>query len=142
MKFGVDERINDSYIVKSYGIGYIEIFSPTPLILGGGESKNFQEKRKQIIRHSVILTRDKVREWTPRTFDELKEGYFEVFLDINPEVILLGTGNNLFFPPPSLFKKLFDHGIGVEFMSTAAACRTYNILVNESRRVAAALLIK
>ncbi|CAB1275879.1 Mth938-like domain-containing protein [Candidatus Nitrosacidococcus tergens] len=141
MKFGIDERINDSYIVKSYGIGYIEILSPISLVLRDGEDEYLQEKRKQIIHHSVILTRDKVREWTPRTFDELKEGYFEIFLDIDPEVILLGTGNNLFFPPPSLFKKLFDHRIGVEFMNTAAACRTYNILVNENRRVAAALLI-
>ena len=56
------------------------------------------------------------------------------------EICLLGTGSNHRFPPMSLIAELASHGIALEPMHTRAACRTYSVLVNESRPVAAALL--
>jgi uncharacterized protein len=56
------------------------------------------------------------------------------------EILLLGTGTRQRFPSPSLRRKLLERGIGLEVMDTGAACRTYNVLVTESRRVAAALI--
>ena len=61
-------------------------------------------------------------------------------LALKPEVIILGTGGSICFPPPDLVGQLARQGIGIEVMDTAAACRTYNVLVHEERAVAAALL--
>ena len=60
-------------------------------------------------------------------------------LDI--EIVLLGTGSTQRFPPPATLRPLIEAGIGFEIMDTKAACRTFNILVAEDRRVAAALLL-
>jgi uncharacterized protein len=62
-------------------------------------------------------------------------------LDLNVKVVLLGTGEQLRFPTPDTTRHLVEQGIGVEIMDTAAACRTYNVLVSEGRAVAAALIV-
>ena len=61
--------------------------------------------------------------------------------ELNAEVLLIGTGARLHFPPPKLLLPLAKAGIGVEIMDTPAACRTYNILMGEGRKVAAALIL-
>jgi uncharacterized protein len=60
---------------------------------------------------------------------------------LKPEVVVLGTGAAQRFPPPELARALAATGVGVEVMDTRAACRTYNILASEGRKVAAAVLI-
>lgn len=62
-------------------------------------------------------------------------------LQLEPEILILGTGARIRFPPPALFAALAARGVGLEVMDTAAACRTYNILVNEERPVVAALVL-
>ncbi len=59
---------------------------------------------------------------------------------LDPEVILLGTGERQIFPPAEFATRFLRKGIGVEVMDTGAACRTYNVLVAEQRRVVAVLL--
>jgi uncharacterized protein len=71
----------------------------------------------------------------------LAEAHFEVIAGLEPEIVLLGTGGRQRFPRPSLLRSLLARGVGVEIMDTAAACRTYNIIMLEGRRVAAALLL-
>jgi uncharacterized protein len=61
-------------------------------------------------------------------------------LALEPEVVLLGTGARQQFLHPSRLAPIYRAGVGVEIMTTAAACRTFNILVAEERRVVAALL--
>jgi uncharacterized protein len=61
-------------------------------------------------------------------------------LELGTEIILLGTGNRLRFPPGPLMRPFAPAGIGLEIMDLKAACRTYNILAAEGRKVAAALL--
>ena len=68
-------------------------------------------------------------------------GDFKFLLALEPEIVLLGTGATLRFPRPALSHCLTQAHIGLEVMDTAAACRTYNILVAEGRRVLAALLL-
>ena len=58
-----------------------------------------------------------------------------------PEVLLLGTGATLRFPPPEIFADLYAANVGVEVMDSGAACRTFNILANDGRRVALAVLL-
>jgi uncharacterized protein len=61
-------------------------------------------------------------------------------MTFDPEVLLLGTGARQVFPPPSFSARYLSSGIGFEAMDTGAACRTYNVLVGEQRRVVAMLL--
>lgn len=91
---------------------------------------------------SVIILPDRIIEdWPAQTFEQLAAEHFEYLLPLQPEIVLLGTGAILRFPHPSLTKTLIAAKIGVEVMDTSAACRTYNILTAEGRRVAAALLV-
>jgi len=63
-------------------------------------------------------------------------------LALKPELVIFGSGPRLRFVPPALLRSLIDSGIGVETMDTAAACRTYNVLVAEGRSAVAALLLE
>lgn len=91
---------------------------------------------------SIVVRAEEVRtDWEVVRFDELNEVHFEYFLALQPEVLLLGTGSRQHFPHPRLYRALTDAGIGVECMDTPAACRTYNILVEEDRKVVAAILL-
>ena len=79
-------------------------------------------------------------DWPATDFASLTAEHFDFFLEMRPEVLLLGTGKQQQFAHPQLYQKLIQAGIAVEFMDTPAACRTYNILVAEDRKVVAAVL--
>ncbi len=96
----------------------------------------------QTYRRSVILTHEQViDDWRPQHKDELEAGDFELIRSLDTEILLLGTGPVLSFPSPALTAPLLEAGIGVEIMDTAAACRTFNVLLSEGRPVVAALLL-
>lgn len=109
--------------VTAYGPGYVDI---------------------NRVRHttSVIVTPDTVEPWTVTDFDSLETGHFDRLAALGGEVVLLGTGARQRFPDPLLTQSVHRAGIGLEVMNTQAACRTYNILMAESRRVAAALIVE
>jgi uncharacterized protein len=89
---------------------------------------------------SVIVTATEVRAWSASSFEELTPESFDSLKTLGLEIVLLGTGPKQRFPHPRLTEALARAGIGVEVMDMQAACRTYNILVAEERKVAAALL--
>lgn len=92
--------------------------------------------------HPVVVSAGAVREdWPATDFATLTTAHFDYFLALEPEVLLLGTGARQQFARPELFRGLTRAGIGIEFMDTPAACRTYNILVAEDRKVVAAILM-
>lgn len=91
-------------------------------------------------RSLVIMEDQLIPDWQPKDFKALTEEDFTPFLKLRPDIVLLGTGDRQQFPTPALYRELIGAGIGVEVMTTPAACRTYNILVGEGRRVIAALL--
>jgi len=93
------------------------------------------------IRHSVIITAETIQPWAPRRLDELESSHFAAFAQWDPEIVILGTGSRLRFPPPHYSVDLLARGIGVEVMANDAACRTFNILLAEERRVLLALLL-
>jgi uncharacterized protein len=96
----------------------------------------------EIIRASVIVTPERIiRNWLPETFGELQPGHIARLEELQPEIIVLGTGSRLRFPSVEHTAKFLSRGIGVEIMDTNAACRTYNILLSEGRRVVAVLLM-
>jgi uncharacterized protein len=91
---------------------------------------------------SLVVLRDRILPWAPRRFDELSAESFAVLEKLDVDIVLLGTGERQRFPVPQLTAGLRNARIGVEVMDLQAACRTYNILVAEERKVAAALLIE
>ena len=95
------------------------------------------------ITHSVILTSSGERiAWDARSFDDLDAQHFAKLAETDAEVVIFGSGSRIRFPKPAWLKPLMARRIGVETMDTAAACRTYNILAQEGRSVAVALLLE
>ena len=93
--------------------------------------------------HSVIVCgREVITDWAPNGFEGLTANQFESLAHQDAEIILFGSGERQRFPSPELLKSLITKGIGLEVMDTKAACRTYNILVAEGRKVACGILIE
>lgn len=79
--------------------------------------------------------------WDCAQFDDLHSRHFERLAELDTELILFGSGPRIRFAKPALMQVLYARGIGLETMDTQAACRTYNFLAGEGRKVAAALLL-
>jgi uncharacterized protein len=90
---------------------------------------------------SVIVLPDRLVAWDAKEFSSLEEKDFLVLQNLGVDIVLLGTGPRQRFPHPRLTAALAQAGIGLEVMDMQAACRTYNILIAEERKVAAALLM-
>jgi uncharacterized protein len=90
----------------------------------------------------VIGSRGQRFDWQCRRFSELSQDHFALLAEQDCELVLFGSGEKLQFPQPAWLAGLMTKHIGLETMSTAAACRTYNILAAEGRKVLAALLLE
>ncbi len=122
MKFAQDTA-NDRYVIQSAEPGRVRI-----------AGKYYSS--------SLLVLPDRViPDWEPNSVAELTGRVLSRLTEHRPEVLILGTGERQVFPDPRLFVSLMDVGVGYEVMSTDAACRTYNILLSEGRRVLAALIL-
>lgn len=93
--------------------------------------------------HSLLVMPERAPvAWPLASFEELDAASFEALAALQPDVVLLGTGERQRFVHPSLIRPLMGLGIGVECMDSKAACRTYNILMGEGRKVTLALIIE
>jgi uncharacterized protein len=122
LKFHLDPRTGLNAF-NGYGPGYVTV-------------NNVRHERNLVVLPEAIL-----EEWTPGGFEQLSAENFAALAGRGLEIVLLGTGSRIRFPRPELLRALIDDRVGVEVMDTAAACRTYNILMGEGRKVAAALLL-
>ena len=122
MKLHSDTGTAGGQRITAYGDGYVTVeattFTGTVLLGQGAHAADVDE----------------------RCPDELSSATIERIRGLSPEVVLMGTGSRHVFPSPALLAPLTRSGIGVEVMSTSAACRTYNILIAEGRKVVALLL--
>jgi uncharacterized protein len=109
--------------VTGYGEGYVEI------------------NRQRFVAGLILLPDRIVEGWAGGGFDALALADFAALLDHGPELVLIGTGARQRFPAPALLRPLIEARVGFEVMDLRAACRTYNFLMAEGRRVAAALLL-
>ena len=117
---------------SSSNVNVIRSYSPEELRIG-----------EHSIRSSCIVMPDALlANWPPATLDELQIGHLEPIFELRPELVLLGTGARQRFAPAEIRTAFAARGIGIESMDLGAACRTFNILVQEERRVAAALFLK
>jgi uncharacterized protein len=95
------------------------------------------------ITHSVIISSSGGRvDWPLERFEDLGAEHFAQLALIEAEVVIFGSGSHIRFPDAAWLRPLIARRIGVETMDTAAACRTYNILAQEGRSVAVALLLE
>jgi uncharacterized protein len=122
MKFSED-KIERGYYVSGYEDGAI-------LVNGNARTASF-----------IISLEELIEDWTPAHIDELCSQHMQPLLDLQPELVLIGTGETLKFPAMEHYACLIQQNIGVEIMDSAAACRTYNILLGEGRKVAAGIII-
>lgn len=88
----------------------------------------------------AVMPTELIQQWTDSSFATLAEADFALMASYDLDIVLLGTGPTLRFPPRQLMRPMFEKGRGVEVMDTPAACRTFNILVAEGRKVGAFLL--
>ena len=94
------------------------------------------------INRSAVVTADVIVEWPPQHFDDITAEHLDQLADYQPEIVILGTGVRQQFPPAYFMAGLQTRGIGVEVMNTDAACRTFNVLLSEGRRVVAAMILE
>lgn len=88
----------------------------------------------------VLAAQRLLPDWAPDTFTDITTEHFEPIFALEPDIVIIGTGKRQHFLPAELMMAFYGKGIGAEVMSTAAACRTFNVLVSEGRKVVAALL--
>lgn len=115
---------SDAQAISGYGPGWVGI---------DGEK----------ITHSVVVSSAGQRiEWGCSRFEDLRAEHFALLAELDAEVVIFGSGTRIRFPQAAWLRPLMSRQIGLETMDTAAACRTYNILAQEGRRCAAALLLE
>ena len=93
--------------------------------------------------HSLLINASGlVRAWPCTHFADIQTNHIELIPPHEAEIVLLGCGKNQIFPSAELSSAFLAKGMGLESMNTAAACRTFNILAAEGRKVAAILLLE
>ena len=96
----------------------------------------------RVFRESIIVSPASIiSEPGLRDVTDLAGEHVTRILQLEPEVVLVGTGARQVFPPAAFGAQFLRAGVGFEVMDTGAACRTFNVLVGEQRRVAALLLL-
>ena len=92
--------------------------------------------------NSVIISAEKlISPWAPKNTNELTDADLLQLLELKPEIILIGTGENSVILPAKKLKAVLEKQFHVECMNTKAACRTYTILISEGRKVVAGLIL-
>ena len=121
MKFSEDNP-GEGFVITAYGSNSVSI-----------AGKDYAS--------SLIVCADRlIEDWPLARIDDLREEHFAAIIELEPELVLLGTGNRLVFPPIQTYAGLIQRNIGIEIMNTPAACRTYNVLMSERRKVTAGLI--
>ncbi len=143
MQVNLDSDIH-SYTIRAYQPGEIALMVPYSAEQTPQENTGAQRPRPlavETIKGSFVLSpRHLLRDWPPIDIDSLQAQHLEAIIELQPELVLLGTGPQLTFPDQKILMGLHQQRIGVEVMDTAAACRTYNILMAEGRFVVAGLI--
>jgi uncharacterized protein len=113
----------NNYLITAYSESYIEV------------------NKQRHDRSLIVMPQELILEWDVKSFSDLIETHLSKIAEFNTEVVLLGTGEKHQFLHPKIYQSLTVKGIPIECMTTAAACRTYNILMSEDRNVLAALIL-
>jgi len=130
---------NAAYAIRSMEPGKVTIVHPITAFDDNGKPLI----RQEVLTCSTVIMADQLlRDWPVANVDGLTPAAMTPLAELPLEVVLLGTGDKIRFPKPEVTAPLLSKGIGVEVMDVGAACRTYNILMAEGRKVAAALILE
>jgi len=123
MKLTQDRPAGDVNYIRAYAPGRINI-------------------NDRLLKSSLVLSPATLLDnWPPQCLEDITLEHLEPALALEPEILVIGTGPILQFPEARIMAVIQQRGIGLEVLDTAAACRTYNVLVSENRNVVAALLM-
>ena len=122
MKFAQDSQ-DEGYVITAYDDNSVSI-----------NGKPFSQSL-------IVSTTQLNDDWNLTSIESLQTSHIEQILTLKPELIIIGTGDRLIFPAVEAYAAIIQQGIGVDFMDTGAACRTYNILMSEGRDVVAGLVL-
>lgn len=119
------------YVLNTDDIKIVDAYSDGAVIVG------------RVSYHSslILSATDIIDDWPPQTCSELSPEHLQPVISLDPEIVLLGTGSKIVFPEDEILRPITSNRIGYEIMDTGAACRSYNFLVAEGRRVVAALFM-
>ena len=121
----LNQDISDaSFQIRAYEPGLIQV-------------NNDQYRQSLIVAPELLIA-----DWQPQSLTDFQVDFWQPVIELKPEIVLFGTGQQFILPKPVLLAPLYELNIGVECMDTGAACRTYCALTAESRNVVAALLIR
>ncbi|MFO7602465.1 MAG: Mth938-like domain-containing protein [Gammaproteobacteria bacterium] len=135
MKFNLEN--SDRYTVISYQPGEITVL----LGMTPATEDERAKPQKQTLTSSFILAPDHLQDWPLQAIESLDSSHLEAILALDPELVLLGSGATHRFPDVNLLTALLRAQIGYEVMTSQAACRTYNLLRGEGRRVVAGIIL-
>lgn len=145
MQFSLESN-SDSYIIRAYTPEELIVTPPQDM---AATVKRVHDPRfgdqpvalELISSTSLIMPRLLVKDWTNTAYDDISADELATVQEHQPEIVLLGTGTTLKWPAKGVRESLMAKGIGVEVMDSGAACRTYNILTEEQRHVAAIVFL-
>jgi len=118
-----EDYTDGSYVIRAYSRGTVTV--------------NNHEYQSSLLVANHTLQPD----WPVQQVEEITPQHWQQILELKPQVIIIGTGERIQFPHPSTYATVIEQGIGVEFMDSMAACRTYNILLSEDRSVVAGIIL-
>lgn len=124
MKFELDNAVDSKYLIQSY------------------TEDSFTINNECITSNIIISANKLIQNWPPQTMADLAVQHLDTIITLEPEIVLLGTGNRLIFPDQLIISTFTSRHIGVETMDTGAACRCFNLLQSDGRNVVAALLLQ
>jgi uncharacterized protein len=124
MKLELDNAVDSKYLIQSY------------------TEDSFTINNERITSNIIISANKLIQNWPPQTIADLALQHLDEIITLEPEIVLLGTGNRLVFPDEMIISTIMSKHIGVETMDTGAACRCFNLLQSDGRNVVAALLLQ
>ncbi len=109
--------------------------------LRGADGASALVNERRLSKSFIIAPNQLIENWQVGAVDQLDAASINALLELEPEVVILGTGASQAFPPAEVMAACLQRGIGIECMTNAAAARTFNVLADEGRRVAAGFLL-
>lgn len=110
--------------------------------LRGADGRSAKVNERVLTSSFILTPNDLVEDWDVGDLSGLSPESLEPLLALNPELVLLGTGDRQVFPPAATMAKCLQRGIGIEVMANASAARTFNVLAGEGRRVVAGFILQ
>ena len=120
---------------------FAEDYAAAEFIIHSCDAQGVRVNDRDLTESFMLLPGQPLQAWPVAAGEVLEKEHFSKVLEHSPELVVLGTGAEIQLPDPEIYGELLSRGIGLEAMTTTAACRTYNLLAQDGRNVAACLIL-